>query len=410
MLQQPEFGRRLRQLRRQQERSQADLTGPGMSPTYLSRLESGARPPTERVVAYLAERLDVPPEAFDETAGCDLTEALACVLLRSAQEGTAEVRALLVAALAEAGAVEPSTRWHALAQLAHLHNALGEYQEERAVLAELVRLSDELSLTVLQVHARLRFARCTRNLGESAVARQAAREALSLGEHHHVRDPAADLARGRLLLISVEAELGDLAEAARLTEQVLVALEGATGALAAEAFWTAATVATRQGDYGRAFDLLERAMLALDSRDDLALWMRVRLAAASLALQAQPPRKEFAESLLHVLAPALELIGSSRNRQEFVFLQAQLAFHQDRMADARELCEQAWSGEQRLSYRDQVRLEALRARLDMHFGGQRGAGRLRELAGEAEGVGMSDLAAELWRSLAEAVTSSGAQG
>ncbi|MFC9460860.1 helix-turn-helix domain-containing protein [Streptomyces sp. NPDC056983] len=60
MLTQPSFGRRLKQLRQQRDKTQSDLTGPGMSSAYLSRLESGARPPTERAVSILAERLGVP--------------------------------------------------------------------------------------------------------------------------------------------------------------------------------------------------------------------------------------------------------------------------------------------------------------------------------------------------------------
>ncbi|WP_309051959.1 helix-turn-helix transcriptional regulator, partial [Streptomyces sp.] len=48
MLEQPAFGRRLKRLRRERGISQATLAGGGMSTGYLSRLESGARNPTER--------------------------------------------------------------------------------------------------------------------------------------------------------------------------------------------------------------------------------------------------------------------------------------------------------------------------------------------------------------------------
>ena len=49
------FGLRLKALRQQQGLSQAALAGNEISTGYLSRLESGARNPTERVIAYLAQ-------------------------------------------------------------------------------------------------------------------------------------------------------------------------------------------------------------------------------------------------------------------------------------------------------------------------------------------------------------------
>lgn len=101
---------------------------------------------------------------------------------------------------------------------------------------------------------------------------------------------AADLVRSRLLLASVEAELGDLAEAARLSSDVCASLTRTEGMLAAEAFWVAATVNTRQGHCVQAAELLQHALVVLDSQEDLTLWMRLRMAAASLALQAMPPR------------------------------------------------------------------------------------------------------------------------
>ncbi|MFF8279543.1 helix-turn-helix domain-containing protein, partial [Streptomyces lateritius] len=91
MLTQPAFGRRLKQLRQQQGKTQSDLTGPGMSSAYLSRLESGARPPTQRAVAILAERLNVPTAAFEATAPADLADVLATVLVAGDESGHARL-------------------------------------------------------------------------------------------------------------------------------------------------------------------------------------------------------------------------------------------------------------------------------------------------------------------------------
>src|SRR4051812_13837721 len=51
------FGQRLRQLRLAKGLAQGDLAGDGISPSYVSLLESGKRAPTSSVVAALADRL-----------------------------------------------------------------------------------------------------------------------------------------------------------------------------------------------------------------------------------------------------------------------------------------------------------------------------------------------------------------
>ncbi|TWE15377.1 helix-turn-helix protein [Kitasatospora atroaurantiaca] len=404
VLDQPEFGRRLRQLRLQRGKSQADLTGPGMSSAYLSRLESGARPPTDRAVSYLASRLGMPVTAFDEPAELDLAEVLATVFTLSDSDGNADARDTLASALATATDPEPLTRWLALSELARLHNSLADYQREHEILLELSALANELNRPALQIHARLRLARCCRHLGNAADTRQAAREALELGNRHSIRVSTPDLIRGKLLLISAEAELGDIAEAARLSDEVCELLDGIQGPVAAEAYWTAATVATRQGKFTQAKSLLGQAMRVLDSREDMTLWMRLRLAGASLSLQALPPRAEDAQFLLEALAPALNLVGTSRHRAEFIFLQAQLAFHQDRIEDAGELCRQTAESMELLSFRDQVLLKVLESRVAARSGDGSAVQRLSALAAEVQANGMPELAAEVWRAIAESVT------
>ncbi|WP_327695633.1 helix-turn-helix transcriptional regulator [Streptomyces sp. NBC_00459] len=401
MLEQPEFGRRLRQLRLQQGKSQADLTGAGMSATYLSRLESGGRPPTPRAVGYLAERLGVPVASFEQPPASDLGDVLATLYTLSGSERDAELRVMLQGALAEPGTTDQQTRWQALAHLARLHGALGDYAEERDTLGELHRLSDALARPALQVHTLIRLARSLRHLGDVAKARNLVWEALRLCEQHHLQVPAADTARSRLLLASTEAELGNLAEAARLSGEVCHTLSRTDGALAAESFWVAATVQTRLGQYTRAAELLRQALAALDSHEDLTLWMRLRLAAASLALQTAPPRVEEAAVRLREVEPALDLVGSPLHRHEFQFLHAQLHYRQGDLATAEAMCGRAEEGANLFTYRDRVRLEALRGLLDIHSDLPGALDRLRKLATTVQEAGLPDLAAEIWRTVAE---------
>ncbi|MEV0963208.1 helix-turn-helix transcriptional regulator [Streptomyces sp. NPDC049910] len=403
MLEQPAFGRRLRQLRQQRGKSQVELTGPGMSATYLSRLESGSRRPTERSVAYLAERLGIPVESFEQQPGDSLTDALASVAALSEREVDEEAAGILVEALDAADDADPVMRWHALAQLARCYEALGDFPGQRDALMRLSELSDDMGRPVLQVRAQLRLARCARNLGDAEAARAAVRQVLAISQEHGVRISASDLVRSRLVLVSAEAELGDVAEAARLVDEVRTSLEGTDGVLTAEVLWTAATVSTRQGNHARAFAFLLEALGALDSRDNLVLWIRLRLAAASLSMQSMPPRLAEAESFLDSVEPLLKVAGPLRHWHELLFLKAKLAYHQGDADRAGELVAQADEGAQSFTYRDQVRLEVLRGVLDLKAGDQEASGRLRALVAQVETANMPDLAAEVWRSVAESL-------
>ncbi|MGQ4381752.1 helix-turn-helix domain-containing protein [Streptomyces sp. SAS_267] len=398
MLAQPSFGRRLRQLRQQRHKTQADLAGPGMSAAYLSRLESGSRPPTERAVDYLAQRLEVPVTAFHASHPTDLVDVLAEVLVSS---GNGEFqRQRLQEALNHEKPCDPALRWQAHAQLARLLGEEGDREAELEVLTALNALSDEVGNPSIRLHSRLRLARCLRALGRAQPARTAAQEGMAIASNASLT--GHDTVRCRLLLASVAAELGDLAEASRLSTEVCEELETETGSLAAEAFWTAATVSTRQGNHTRSTALLEHALEVLDSRNDLTLWMRLRLAAAALALRAMPANLERAEAYLDQVQPALNLIGKVLHLHEYAFLRAQLAYAKGDIKLAADLCEQAQQTNAQLTFRDRVRLQMLQEQINVRQSDPEAGTRLRNLAIEAESRGMLDLAAEVWRAAAQA--------
>ncbi|MFG2111857.1 hypothetical protein ACGFRB_04340 [Streptomyces sp. NPDC048718] len=121
---------------------------------------------------------------------------------------------------AASGEVDDLTRWHALAQLVRVYEALGDLRLEYEALAGLTAPSGKLGCPTLQGRARLRLARCARDLAGVKAARDAVAEALAAGDERHPRISAADAVRARLLLVSWQAELGDLAEAARLAAEV----------------------------------------------------------------------------------------------------------------------------------------------------------------------------------------------
>ena len=66
-------GDRLRRLRRERGLSQRDLSAPGITYAYISRIEAGARTPSVKALRMLAQKLGVTPEYLE--TGSDLAAA-----------------------------------------------------------------------------------------------------------------------------------------------------------------------------------------------------------------------------------------------------------------------------------------------------------------------------------------------
>ena len=396
MLRQPAFGHRLKKLRMAQGLSQTALAGDGISTGYLSRLESGARQPTERAVAYLAGRLGLQPSDFEEPA----TGSLAHALTLAASTGAPDATEALRQALAAEGHENPVLRWQALWQLARAARLQGDHELERERLTQLVALGEEVGVSELRVRGLTRLARCLRSVGEITPAVAAAVEAhrTALGDGLGVEDRANAL----LALVSVQAEAGRVPDARMHADELTALVAGRSDALWAEAMWTAAAVRMRQGDYAGAQGCLDEALERFGSREDLVLWTRLRLAAARLHLQKLPADPEQAGRRAGEAEAALAFVGTSALRQDLTAVQADLAFATGRYDDARGLLGELAADEMRMTYRGRVRLEMLRFQLLVLAGDQAGMDGLRALAQQAQDDANIDLAADIWRVLADA--------
>ncbi|MFJ1601397.1 helix-turn-helix domain-containing protein [Streptomyces sp. NPDC088261] len=389
MMEQPLFGRRVKELRRARGLSQAALAGDELSTGYLSRLESGARQPTERVIAYVAERLGVDRRVFEApSSGTALARALS---IASSTDGDEAVEGLL-SALGTPDGGDPLLRWRALWLVARRWRKLGNTAEELACLEELDRLADSLGLPELRCRARSSLARCLRSTGETGRAIDVAGRAVRLAREAGLALP--DTAAALMALVSAEAEEGRLPEARAHVDE-LVGLVGGCGGttLRAEALWSAATVRFRQGHQEAARDHIERAIQGLDSRADVTLWARLRLAAASLYLQSRPPLTGPAAARLKEAASALGYVGTPLLNQELLTLTAHLAFEEARFADARAHLDELRRGEMWLTHRDRLRAGVLDGRLLIVEGyekeGRRHLEALGEEARRAYGVDLS---------------------
>jgi transcriptional regulator with XRE-family HTH domain len=406
---QPAFGDRLRQLRIERGLSQGALAGSGMSTGYLSRLERGQRQPTARAVSHLAAQLGLPVSAFDERdETAPSNHRLSRVLATATGSPDADLSELehdLSEALAADEGSSPELRWQALWLLAEHAARHGDHEVELRYLRDLSAVADTMDVPELRSRARAQLARCHRSLGEVDQALRHGSDALAITRKHDLS--AQESVPVLLVLISAEAEHGRLPDAAAHLEELLPLVERVSPTLSAKALWTCATVRGRQGDQAAAEQLLNAALGRFDSRDDLMLWMRLRLAVASLRLQARPPHTEEASARLKEAETALRLIGTEMHRQELITLQAHLAFATGELDDARALCGQLDGQELRLSFRDRHRLDVLRSRLLILDGQvQDGVQQLKVLAQQAQDALNMDLAADTWRLIAETLSES----
>lgn len=139
MVEQPMFGRRLRQLRTERGLTLAALAGDGMSTGYLSRLESGARQPSEQALAHLSDRLGISTAQLVESTASSLAQSLTLATGLSLDE-TGE---LLAGALDASAGEDPLLRWQALWRVADWRRQRREFAEERACLEELAAIADQ---------------------------------------------------------------------------------------------------------------------------------------------------------------------------------------------------------------------------------------------------------------------------
>ncbi|PKW00394.1 Helix-turn-helix domain-containing protein [Streptomyces sp. 1222.5] len=396
MLEQPYFGRRLKQLRIERGLSQAVLAGDDMSTGYLSRLESGARRPTARATEYLMKQLGVGAAEFEEQRVASLAHAFTVAVSAESDENTEA----LESALAADDGSNVLLRWQTLWLLAQRKRRSGEHAHELAHLEELVELGEATGVPALRVRAMTQLARCLRSSGEIARATDMATRAHLLARDNELS--TSDLALNLLALISVETEGGRLPDACAHGEELLTLVEGRSDTLWAEAVWTVAAVRVRQGDLAAAQALLGRALEEFQSSENLVLWLRLRVASARLHLLNTPADPDAAQRCIEAIEAGLPFARSPMLEQELTFLKANLAFHEGRYMDARALLGQLDRTSLRLTHRDRVQVDVLDNRLRIAEGneeeGLRGMHRLAQQAHETSNI---DLAADIWRIAAE---------
>ena len=309
------IGERLRRLRTQRKLSQRDLSSPGVSYAYISRIEAGTRQPSVKALRKLAQKLGVSPDYLEtgrEISDADRRElrlANAELALRLAEDLAAaeeELRAILDDAIA-AGDVRAATRAGSGLGMAAAHQ--GRYDDAIRLLEDVLERADPSPAERPDIF---------HTLGRSYAATGRADRAVELFERaleRVERETPGDIPAQIRVATFLSHALVDVGELARAHEVVSRALEHAGPNADAQTrirlYWSLARVARLDGNLNRALDYARRAIALLETTEDTLQLARAHLLAASLLIRRGDAERaglnlDLAEQLLTPDADAID--------------------------------------------------------------------------------------------------------
>ena len=281
------IGVRLKRLRLDRGLSQRELSSPGVSYAYISRIEAGARTPSVKALRMLAPKLQVSVEYLEtgrdigDVEERELELADAELELRLAGNGTETRRKLeeLLEQARLAGDVRCATR--ADIALALLDARRGNYLDT----AE--RLERTLGDGNVAAHARPdAFAALGQAYTELGAPERSVRlfERCLADVHEHAPDDVCTRLRYSTLLGDALAEVGDHALAAKTIRDAVGRADGALDPHARAVHERSlARAAAAEGRSTEALDHVRRAVALLDVSEETVGLARAQLAAASIA-------------------------------------------------------------------------------------------------------------------------------
>ncbi len=275
------IGRRLRRLRHERGLSQRELSGPGVSYAYISRIEAGARRPSVKALRMLARKLGVSADYLEtgseirDTDKRELRIADAELELRLAEnpeDAEAKLAQLRDEALGAGDAIAAS----------RANIALGLASAVAGRNAEAIeRLESGLELSPVSPSARPDvFA----TLGKAYSATGRSERAVEVFERclDEISDEAPDdLAaeiRFTTYLSYALTDLGDLDRAQSVLDAALDHAQGLTDAYSrVRLYWSLARLTDLQGRPAAALDYVRRAIALLNVTDDTLHLARAHL-------------------------------------------------------------------------------------------------------------------------------------
>jgi len=320
-------GARLKRLRLQRGLSQRDLSSPGVSYAYISRIEAGARTPSVKALRKLSQKLGVSVEYLEtgrnlrEVDDRELRLADAELELRLA-ESTAEPEEKLKKILDESVAAGD------LGSVLRARVGLGLAAAQRGSHLEAVeRLEAALVDDAYAPPPHLRPDLYT-TLGQSYAALGAPDRAVALFERclaqikERVPDDSTAYIRYAVFLSFALSDAGDYERATEVVRDALSRADEETDPYTrVRLYWSLGRLSAMEGRSTEALDYIRNAIALLKATDDNLTLARAYLLAAGVELrerQAQDARRhlELAERLLGVKPELVDRgmlrIGQSR--------------------------------------------------------------------------------------------------
>ena len=309
------IGERLRRLRRERGFSQRDLSSPGVSYAYISRIEAGTRQPSVKALRKLAQKLGVSADYLETGSDISSTDRRELELttaeldLRLGQQ-PAEAEARIRAVFDEAGAAgDVRARTRAATVLGLAAAEQGRYGEAIEHLESVVAQSTGLPQERPDIIT---------TLARAYAAAGSARRAVELLEHaleQVERDAPEDVPTQIRFVTTLSHALVDLGDFPRARQVLSRALRrGAHGDAYARIrlYWSLARVSSVEGDLGRALEHARRAIALLETTEDTVQLARAHLLFGYLLIRSDEPEEagehlDEAERLLGPNADAIDL-------------------------------------------------------------------------------------------------------
>lgn len=312
------IGERLRRLRHERGMSQRELSSPGVSYAYISRIEAGARRPSVKALRMLAKKLGVSADYLE--TGSEIRD----VDERELQIADAELELRLAEATDEAEAKLERLREEALAAgdavaAARANIALGLAAAQGGRNHDAIdRLEAGLQLSHVSPSARPDvFA----TLGQAYSASGRPEKAVEVFERcldevaEETPDDVAAQVRFTTYLSYALTDLGDLERAADVLDAALGKADELADAYSrVRLYWSVARLNEVGGRPAAALDYIRRAIALLDVTDDTLHLARAHLLAGAIMLSQgraseAGPHHEVAEKLLGASAEPVDLSG-----------------------------------------------------------------------------------------------------
>jgi len=279
-------GERLRRLRVARGLSQRDLSSPGVSYAYISRIEAGARRPSVKALRKLAEKLGVTAEYLE--TGAQIADAeerelrLADLELRLRLEDelpVVELEQLLEESLAHA---DDNAAARACIALGNAADARGERAEAIKHLERAVGYSFVTAVTRPDVY--LALARSYAAAGSPSRAVDLLERGLAELKELAPQETGTRVRLSTYLSYALT-DLGELTRARAVVSEALFETDEATDPYTrVRLYWSLGRISGEQGDPRAALASFRRAIALLEVTDDTLSLARAHLACAEAAI------------------------------------------------------------------------------------------------------------------------------